>query len=393
MTRSMTWVLTDTFHDVWLDNFSTGAETTTLPKAHGWSVRKRTLRGGPREGVDLVEVDNGKLSYAILPTRGMSLWRGDYSGLPLGWRSPIPGPIHPHHVNLTEKGGLGWLYGFDELLVRCGLNTNGPPGVDEETGPFTLHGRIANLAAHRVEVRVNLEPPHEISVTGQVDESGLFCGHLRLTATYTTIPGSNRVVIHDVVENLSSQAAELQLLYHCNLGPPFLEAGSRLLAPIQELAPFTERAAEDIDTYERYVGPTPGYTEQVYAYQLLSDDTQQTLALLSDSTGERGCCLRFNQSELPCFTLWKNCLPVEDGYVTGLEPGINYPNFKSFEREQGRAPKIAPGGRWETSWSLEVVDSKAGVDNVLEEIATLQAQSPAKIHRKPQSKFSMSAPK
>jgi hypothetical protein len=45
-----------------------------------------------------------------------------------------------------------------------------------------------------------------------------------------------------------------------------------------------------------------------------------------------GLILRWNRRELPCFTLWRNSAAVEDGYVTGLEPGTNFPNFKGFER-------------------------------------------------------------
>src|SRR6266542_4715801 len=101
---------------------------------------------------------------------------------------------------------LGWLGGFDEWLCRCGLANNGPPGDDGGT-PLTLHGRIANLPAHHVEVRISLDPPYEMSILGQVDEAALFFGHLRLTASYTTVPGSNRVVIRDVVENRSTRPA------------------------------------------------------------------------------------------------------------------------------------------------------------------------------------------
>src|SRR5262245_59372828 len=38
-----------------------------------WSVRKYTLHGGKQEGVDLVELDNGRLTLTVIPTRGMSL--------------------------------------------------------------------------------------------------------------------------------------------------------------------------------------------------------------------------------------------------------------------------------------------------------------------------------
>jgi hypothetical protein len=387
VTRYKTWVLTDVLGDVWLDSFAASNESLRLPTPHDWSIRKRTLRGGLRDGVDLIEVHNGALSFSVLPTRGMGLWRGDYRGLALGWRAPVAGPVHPKFVNLADRGGLGWLAGFDELLCRCGLASNGPPGKDDNGAPLTLHGHIANLPAQAVEVRVSLDPPYELSVVGEVEESALFCGQLRLTTSYTTVPGSNRVVIHDVVENRAAGPAEMQLLYHANLGPPFLEPGSRVLAPIREMAPLTARAAEGIDTFDTYAAPQAGFAEQVYVYSLLADSRGHTLALLVNAHADRAVCLRFGVRELPCFTVWKNTGALEEGYVTGLEPATNYPNFKSFERRQGRVRSVPPGGKWEARWSIEVADSAAGVTALLAEVATLQAQAKAVVHRAPQGKF------
>jgi hypothetical protein len=387
MQRFKTWTLTDVHGDVWLDSFATGSDTLHLPTPFDWSLRKRTLRGGLRDGLDLIEVHNGVLSFTVLPTRGMGLWRGDYRGNPLGWRAPIVGPVHPKYIQLADRGGLGWLTGFDELLCRCGLSSNGPPGNDDGT-PLTLHGRIANLPAQAVEVRVSLDPPYELSVCGEVEETALFCPQLRLTTTYTTVPGSNRLVIHDVVTNRAARPAEMQLLYHCNLGPPFLEAGSRVLAPIREMAPQTPRAAEGIDTHETFAGPLVGFAEQVYLYDLLADARGHTLALLINATADRAIALRFNRQELPCFTVWKNTGAVEEGYVAGLEPATYYPNFKTFERQQRRVPLLPPGGRWECRWSLEVADSAPAVAALMAEVATLQAHARAVIHRAPQGRFS-----
>ena len=345
MTRIKSWTLTDVRGDVWLDGFSVGNDALRLPTAHDWSIRKRTLHGGLRDGVDVVEVHNGALSFTVLPTRGMGLWRGDYHGLPLGWRSPVSGPVHPKHVQLADRGGLGWLAGFDEWLCRCGLSSNGPPGQDGGGGlaQLTLHGRIANQPAEAVEVSVALDPPYELSVRGEVEEGALFCPHLRLTTTYVTAPGSNRLVIHDMVENRSAQSAEMQMLYHCNFGPPFLEAGSRVLAPVREMAPQTPRAAEGVDSYETYARPTVGFAEQVYLYDLLADNRGHTLSVLVNNAQDRAVAVRFNRNDLPCFTVWKNTGAVEDGYVTGLEPATNYPNFKGFERKQGRVRTLAAG--------------------------------------------------
>ena len=75
---------------------------------------------GRSAGVEMVTVDNGSLAIHLLPTRGMSLWKAFHEGMDIGWTSPTRGPVHPNYVPLAEPSGLGWLEGFDELLVRCG---------------------------------------------------------------------------------------------------------------------------------------------------------------------------------------------------------------------------------------------------------------------------------
>jgi hypothetical protein len=396
MTRHKSWVLTDVANDVWLDSFGASNVELRLPTPHDWSVRKRTLHGGLREGVDLIEVHNGALYFSVLPTRGMGLWRGEYHGNFLGWPAPLQGPVHPAFVQLADRGGLGWLHGFDEWLCRCGLAWNGPPGEDAYTDRsgrarrdrLTLHGRIANTPAHYVEIRVALDPPFELSVTGHVEEAGLFGPRLRLASTCTTVPGSNRVVLHDVVENRGGEPAEMELLYHCNVGPPFLGAGSRVVAPVREMAPLNARAAEGIDTFDTYAGPSAGFAEQVYCYDLLADAAGHTLGMLYNRAADRGLVLRFNHKELPCFTVWRNTGALADGYVTGLEPATNFPNFRGFERQQGRVRLLPPGGQFSCTWSLEVQDTASGVAAALAEVVTLQAHGRAVVHRSPQARFS-----
>ncbi|MGE3804621.1 MAG: aldose 1-epimerase family protein [Gemmataceae bacterium] len=388
--RSQSWTLTDVASDVHVESLSLSNETIRLATPHDWSIRKRTLHGGLRAGIEVIEVHNGALSFTVLPTRGMGLWRGSYRGNFLGWNAPVLGPVHPKFVNVNEFGGIGWLAGFDEWLCRCGLNWNGPPG-DDQGKKLTLHGRIANLPAHHVSVSLKLDDPQEISVTGQVEEAGLFLTHLRLTTTYTTRLGSHRLIIHDEVENCQSSPAELQLLYHCNVGEPFLEKDSRILCPIREMAPLTKRAAEGIDTYDRYAAPASGYAEQVYVHDLLADGNGATLALLHNAAANRGLVLRFNRNELPCFTVWKNTAAQEDGYVTGIEPATNFPNFKSFEREQGRVHVLPAGGKWSATWAIEIHDSADGVTGVRDEIAKLQATEKPVIHRQPRAGWSIPA--
>ncbi|HUE16920.1 MAG TPA: aldose 1-epimerase family protein [Planctomycetaceae bacterium] len=390
-------VLTDVAEGVWSDTFELRESADLrLAGAGNWSIRKRTLRGGVSAGVDVVELHNGALNVSILPTRGMGLWRGNYRGIDVGWNSPVKQPVNPSYVNETDRNGLGWLTGFNELLCRCGLSSNGGPGLDvivDNTGqkteaPLTLHGKIANTPADRVEVTVSTEGNGLLSVSGIVDETMLFGPCLRLKTTYETVPGSNRLTIRDEVLNVAGRPMELELLYHTNLGRPFLDVGSRLVLPIREAAPRDARAAEDIKTWQTYLGPTASYTEQCYFADLIGDDQEKTVVLLRNAAGDRGVSLEYSIRQLPCFTVWKCTQAEADGYVTGMEPATNLPNHKTFERKQGRVITLAPGASHASRIELAVHTSTAEVTTVENRIGELQNRAHPIVHERPISKYS-----
>ncbi len=398
-----TFTLTDVSHEVWVEDLTVDAAELGLAATAPWSLAKRHLRGGRRDGVDLIIVDNGALRFAVVPTRGMGLWKGFYQGNYLGWESPITdGPVHPALVNLGSAGGLGWLEGFDELMARCGLENNGAPfelksaGADgsESRVSFGLHGRIANIPASFVAVHVDPDPPHEITVEGHVDETRLFGPQFRLETRYSTIPGSNRLTVRDEIVNLKDQPGEFQLLYHWNFGPPFLDDGACLVAPIRSVAPRDGRAAEGMAGYDCYTGPQPGYAEQVYYYDLaaapdpLGDESAgTTLAMLRNAAGDKAVVLRFHKDQLPAFTLWKNTAGLRDGYVTGLEPGTNYPNPRPFEKAHGRVVVLPPGGRYVAETILEVLATPREVTEVEAEIQRIQSRVQPTIHKQPVEPF------
>jgi hypothetical protein len=362
-----------------------------------WSVEKRTLRGGLSDGVEVVEVDNGALRYTILLTRGMSIWRGSYQGVELGWRSPVHGPVHPAFVNEMILGNLGWLAGFDEWIVRCGLYSNGAPGTDvllDNNGnrremSLPLHGRVANLPAHRAEVRIDLDPPGSIEVIGEVDESILFFQQLRLRTSISTAFGANRLRISDVVTNRKGQPGEMQMLYHCNFGPPLLEEGSSFLAPVRVVAPRDKISQEGISNYANYPAPVQGIIEKAFYFELSADlETGRTLTVLRNKRCDLACALRFSTRELPWFTLWKNPGAMSDGYVTGMEPGTNLPNLKSFERSKGRVVELPPGGSYSMTLDVEVGIGKETVERLSQETRKLQDMGTLTVRQQPAQPYS-----
>lgn len=382
------FTLTDGTQNTCLESFRLTPKDVNGPAEPAWSVVKTRLKGGRREGVDLIEVNNGALSFSVVPTRGMNLWKGRFGEVSLGWNSPVQdGPVNPAFVEAQAWGGLGWLDGFDELMARCGLHSNGPP-YEEGGRTYTLHGRISNIPAHFVAVHVEDKPPHAITIEGHVTEARLFQTRMRLVTRITTVPGSNRVTVRDEFTNLRDSPADLQILYHWNFGRPLLEAGARFVAPMKTVVPRDKAATEGLGHFDVYGPPSPGSAEQVFLLELLGDGPDgKTLALLHNRAGDAGVALRFSTAQLPAFTLWKNQGGDNEGYVTGLEPGSGYPNPKPFEASRKRVLSLAPGQTHVAETVMEVVDTANGVAALAAEIRALQAKASPMIHAKPEEPF------
>jgi galactose mutarotase-like enzyme len=359
-----------------------------LPGLGAAQVMMRTLRGGLSDGVTVVEINNGKLAFDVLPTRGMGIWQSrlaaDREVPTIGWRSPVRGPVHPAFVDLGEPSGLGWLDGFDELLARCGLESNGAPEFDDITNrlKYPLHGRIANKPAHRVDLTIDTDK-REIKLVGIVEETRFHFLKLRLTSTVTTKLGSSALSIHDEIENFSASPTTAQLLYHVNFGLPLLDGGSRVVAPVKTLVPRNAHAASGIKTWDSYSAPEPGFEEMVYFFELHAADDGQTRALLKNAHATRGVSLVFNTQQLPCFSVWKNTTGEPDGYVTGIEPGTNFPNPRSFETVKNRVVKLAGGQKQAFDLTLDIHGSAAEASAAEAAVNKIQAGRTPKIHPQP----------
>lgn len=375
------------------------AESTGLDASNGrdWSVSMRRLRGGLSDGVDVVTINNGRLRLEILPTRGMGVWRGEVDGVPLKWNSPVERPVHPALIDPMRRGGIGWLDGFNELICRCGLAWHGAPGRDvirDSAGNvvsdqfLTLHGRIANLAAHHVFVVIDASDGGRISVTGIVDEASMFGGRLRLISTLTSVIGSSSFQITDRVVNLAGTPAEVELLYHCNLGEPFLAEGSVFHSAVAEVAPRDPRAADGISMWNLCQGPTPDYAEQVYFTSPLADGDGFGTALLCSPDSRLAFCLRFDTSTLPWLTLWKNTQSTADGYVVGIEPASCFPNLRTREREQGRVIRLAPAEDITFRLAAEVSAAPQRTRQLIDAITARQVAASRTVHSLPKQGWS-----
>ncbi len=384
-------VLTDVEQNIYKETFNITSRDVTPDCPSFWSVRKYVLHGGKQEGVEVVEVNNGKLNLTIVPTRGMSIQQVLMDDLRLGWDSPVKGLVHPKYINLHTRQGLGWLEGFNEWIVRCGLEFFGGAGTDEfidNTGKkarmdLTLHGKIGNTPASHVEVIVERQEPYRIRVRGRVDETSMHGPKLELWTEILTVPGSNTFQILDKVTNLSAIEQEFGILYHSNYGTPLMEKDAKFIAPVRQVTPINEHSASDISTYNIYRAPMQGFAEQVYCLQLWADRNDRTKVMLRNAAADKAVSMAFFISQLPYFTLWKNPVAYEDGYVTGLEPGTGFPHNRAIERVFNRVPKLAPHQSRLFTIDFTLHLGRKQVDAVAKEIVSIQAGRETKIDTDP----------
>jgi len=372
--------LTSVSRNIHLETWQITHRDFDFKSAIPWSVQKYTLRGGKQEGVDVIVVNNGRLSFVVVPTRGMSALKVEMGDIRLGWDSPVKEVVHPQFVNLQSRGGLGWLEGFNEWMVRCGLEWAGHPGKDKfinNTGDeaemdLTLHGKIGNIPASEVEVVIDRTAPYRIRVRGRVDERMFYGPKLELWTEISTEPGSNTFRIDDEVKNYGAYDQEFQIIYHSNYGPPLLEAGSRFVVAAKEVRPFNAHAAKSLNQFAEYVAPTKGFIEQVYGVIPFTDSQNRTTVMLRNAAGDKGVSISYRIDQLPFFTLWKNTTAIEEGYVTGLEPATGFPANRSVERKAGRVPKLKPNETRKFAIDFSILAGKEEVDRAAAVISGFQ---------------------
>jgi len=347
------------------------------------SVSKRRLHGGVQEGIDVVEIKTDRVAFTVLVSRGMNVLRARFEDVDLKWDSPVGGPVHPNFVPLFAPNGIGWLEGFSEWIARCGLESNGAPEFDKNgVLKYPLHGRLSNLPARRVEVGYDAESG-VVRLTGVMYETSVFGRKFRFTTTYRLKIDETKIDVEDVVENLASVDDEFELLYHINTGNPLVSSGAKFKGAFQKMCPRDQNAVAELGEWNSFREPVPGVPETCYFFDLATDDAGNAEVALINAHDDRAFKLSFNKNDFPCFILWKTQRPNSDIYVSGMEPSINFPNTRSFEKSHGRVMPIASGAKKTFRFALDVLIGKDEVDAFVQQIDKLQSASRGEIVKEP----------
>jgi len=379
---AQTWVLTDA--EAGTDKGSWQIDSKQLKlSGDAFSLQQKVLHGGKQEGSKVLTITskNG-LTIALSPTRGMDLLHVNGDGVRLGWDSPVDEVVNPAYINLESRNGLGWLEGFNEMMVRCGYEWTGHPVV-KDGRIYTLHGKAGNTPASRVEVTIDDKAPHEIRVRGLLKEITFKKANLETWTELRYVPGAKSFTLHDVLTNRGDYPHDYQIIYHSNFGTPVLEKDARFIAPLKSVSPFNDYAKTGLKTWNIYDAPTKDFDEMVFNLVPKADSSGKTLAAVINSKGDKGTSIEFDTHQLPLLTMWKNTDTLKQGYVTGIEPGTNYAYPVTIEKEQGRVRQLAPGQSTTFELTYTLLSSASAVNATEQRIRQIQGDEQPTLDEKP----------
>lgn len=373
------FVLTDSMLAKEVGNWQVTHDSLGFTDSHPFSIEKRQLHGGKQTGVDVLIIDNGILSITLVPTRGMGIYDVKMDGQRiLGWNSPVKEIVNPAFIDLESRNGLGWLDGFNEMLVRCGYEWTGHPGIDDNGQLLSLHGRVQNTPASTVKVIIDDTPPHKITVEGKVAERTFKKAELVTLTRLEVTPGNNTFAIHDTLTNKADYDDEYQIIYHSNFGRPILEEGAKVTAAASEISPFNDYAQAGLKSWQTYLGPTKGFDEMVFNLKPIGDENGHSLAVLHNKAANKGVAVGYNVQQLPVLTLWKNTDTEQQGYVTGIEPGTSYAYNTKYQRPLGLVPAIKAGESKDFNVTYTVLRDHKEVQQALQAVQKIQKNVPLK---------------
>ncbi|MEJ5062348.1 aldose 1-epimerase family protein [Erwinia sp. MYb375] len=382
---AQSWLLTDAESSTEKGNWQINSQQLKLA-GESFSIEQKVLHGGKQEGSKVLTITtkNG-LTISLSPTRGMDLLKVTGHGVRLGWDSPVKEVVNPANINLESRNGLGWLEGFNEMMVRCGFEWTGHP-VTKDGVIYTLHGKAGNTPASKVEVIVDDKAPHEIRIRGLLKETTFKKANLETWTELRYVPGSDAFTVHDVLTNQADYPHDYQIIYHSNFGTPILEKDARFIAPLKSVSPFNDYAKKGLDGWNVYGAPTKDFDEMVFNLTPKADSNGKTVAAVINSKGDKGASIEFDTHQLPLLTMWKNTDTLKQGYVTGIEPGTNYAYPVTIEKEQGRVKQLQPGQSTAFTLTYTLLKDASAVQKVEQRVKQIQGDETVAISETPIAK-------
>ncbi len=295
-------------------------------------VRCVEFQDGRAAGLRCAMVHNGPLEFPLMLDKCLDPAWLRYKGINLSYISK-PGLQGRNPYDTAGEEAVRSIMGG--AMFTCGFeNIHGHQEVDGMEYP--THGRMRTTPAEKVSMDASFQgDDYIIRISGEMREARIFGENLVLRRTVETVYGSREILFTDEIENQGFEPQPLCFLYHCNAGYPLLAPDTRVILPEVSCTPRDEIAAKGVERRFVMDAPVPGEPEQVFQYQIASDQDGNTFAAIVNDELELGFSIKWNIRQIPSMVQWKSSAAGD--YAMALEP-----TNCGFQGRAGQTQILAP---------------------------------------------------
>jgi len=260
------------------------------------TAQRVQVTDGRGNGARQIYVANGKLNFVLSESNALDIFRLWHEGTNVGFVSK--NGLYTSPADFPSAFPAGMLY-------TCGLDAI---GVIEG---HPIHGRLHSIPAEVKELKAD---ETGVRIVAEIRDTALFGQNLVLTRTIETAAGSDEIRLTDRLENRAFLDAKYCLLYHVNVGYPFVDAGAKVVGRLVKSLPRTEWAKHEMTTMLEVESPKDDIEETCYFHQ----PADGTMAVVNRKLGKKFTV----KSSLKKFVHWKS--RASGDYAIGLEPATSW---------------------------------------------------------------------
>jgi len=326
-------------------------------------IRPLTYAEGRSTGLKAYEVKNGPLCYKLMADKCLDMCELSYKGVNFSFLSK-PGMQGRNAYDTAGDEAIRGIMGG--MFFTCGVETICAPctvdGVD-----YPMHGRMRTTPGEHLSADAFwAEDGYHLRASAEMREAALFGENMTLRRSIETVYGQKTVTLTDVFENQGYRDEPLMLLYHINLGWPFLDENLRLILPTRKVTPRDAEAEGHEGEYDRMDPPKDNEPEYVFIHDLAPDADGSLRAVAVNEALGLGLEIGWNEANLPYFMEWKST--ASGDYVIGLEPANSSVYGRPWHEERDTVHRLAPFATEKNVLTFTILDGQDEINQAIQKI-------------------------
>ena len=323
-------------------------------------IRPLVYAEGRSTGLKALEVKNGPLYYKLLADKCLDMAELSFKGVNFSFLSK-PGLQGRNSYDTAGDeairsimGGMFFTSGVESICAPCSVD-----GVK-----YPMHGRMRTTPGEHLTADAFWEDGrYHLRASAEMREAALFGENMVLRRRIETVYGEKRITVTDEFENEGFRDEPMMLLYHINLGWPFLDENLRLYLPTLGVTARDEDGQGHEAEYDRMDPPKDNEPEYVFIHDLKTDAAGNTAALAVNEVLGLGFAVEWNTGNLPFFMEWKST--ASGDYVIGLEPANSSVYGRPWHEKNNSVHRLAPFAKESNVLTFTVLDGQEEIDAAL----------------------------